>query len=140
MLRQKSEVELALDAIYIRCNPEQQRILQPEFQMLQLFIKRRLNNQDSQNYEISHEDFGYLNGLSDEAKDLVISLVERGDKNLYHSIMAIVNSQVKKKRNIKANQVKQYYKDKYAYRQYVLEYWDLVSEVFDLCWSKYHKK
>ena len=132
----RAELEAALNSIYIRCDSHLQKTLQPEFQLLEKFIKGEqvvLPN----NPAGSNDNFKYLNGISVEAKNLVISLVNNGDKNLYHSIMAIINYQMHKNPKLSLNQGKKYYKNKYSYRQYIVTEWNMVDEVFNLCWERY---
>ena len=41
------------------------------------------------------ENFNYLTGLSEKAKNIIIKKVENGDKNIYHSIMAVLSARDK---------------------------------------------
>ena len=87
----KTEVEKSLDAIYSRCTAEQQKSLQPEFDLIRKFIYDKTPKKEDASKSIGGNDYEYLNGLSEEAKNLVIGLIDKGEKNLYHSIMAVID-------------------------------------------------
>lgn len=136
----KTEVENALDAIYSRCTTEQQKLLQSEFDLLRQFINDKTPKKEVAPKSSGGHDYTYLDDLSQEAKNLVIVLVDKGEKNLYHSIMAVIDGQVKKNKNVSKGTVKEYYRKRFENRDHVKHSWKLVSEVFDLCWKRYQSK
>lgn len=135
----KPEVEQALDVIYSRCTLEQQKLLQPEFNLIRQFINDRTTRKEVSK-SIRGNDYGYLNNLSEEAKNLVIVLVDKGEKNLYHSIMAVIDSQKHKNKNVSLKTIKQYYKKRFEKREYIQKSWPLIDEIFNLCWKRYVAK
>ena len=86
------------------------------------------------NFFISSLDFFSVRNL-EEAKQFVISLVEKGEPNLYHSIMAVLNN----KRGATKEEIEKFYFAKYeTKRPYLIEKRKLVDEVMELCWKKFH--
>lgn len=81
------------------------------------------------------DNYRYLDSLSNEAKQLVISLVEKGEPNLYHSFMSVLNQ----KKDITKEDVHNFYYVKNSHRRpYLDKNRNLVDEVFELCWNQVH--
>ena len=122
----------ALNAIWKACTTEQKTQLKSDFKVVAKFIREKhsLNTQSS----VDH-NYAYLNGISEEAKHFVISVVDKGEKNIYHSIMAILST----KSQLRKEELKAYYFQKYrTKRPYLIENSGLVTEVINLCWDKFH--
>lgn len=124
----------ALNAIWKSCSPEQRSMLKSDFEIVAKFIKKHHYHKCS----VSANDYyEYLNGISDEAKQFVISAVNEGEKNIYHSVMAILSN----KPNLSEKELEEYYFNKYgSKRLYLLENTSLVCEVISLCWHRFHSK
>ena len=99
-------------------------------------LRFRIVQQSLNSHSSVDHNYAYLNGISEEAKQFVISVVNKGEKNIYHSIMAILGG----KSQLSKEELKAYYFQKYrTKRPYLIENSDLVSEVINLCWDKSHK-
>ena len=124
----------SLNAIWKSCSPEQRFMLKSDFEIVAKFIKKHTYHKCS---DSANDDYAYLNSISDEAKQFVISVVDEGEKNIYHSVMAILNN----KSNLSEKELKEYYFNKYgSKRPYLLENTSLVCEVISLCWHNFHSK
>jgi len=76
--------------------------------------------------------YDYLNELSPETKQLVIDLVNDGDKNLYHSIMAIIESHRGQFSTV--DDLWNYYSKRYGHsRSYIYTYEEEIREIMELC-------
>ncbi|MBR4873882.1 MAG: hypothetical protein IKV00_08600 [Clostridia bacterium] len=85
------------------------------------------------------DDYGYLNELSPEAKQLIIDLVNDGDKNLYHSIMAVIETHRGKFTSI--NQLWSYYSKRFGKdRSYIYTHEDEIREIMELCLVRMDRK
>ena len=129
----------ALNSIWKSCSKEQQELLMKDFKVLGEFIRKHTHidkkclNKNQNN--IVKDDYRYLNDLSKEAKDFVIAIINNGDKNIYHSVMAVINN----KRNSDKNDIIEFYFKKYRNkRPYIIENEPLVREIIDLCWERTH--
>lgn len=122
----------ALNQIWKSCSSEQRAQLGREFELLTKFIR----SHTPINAEPRGKDgYSYLSRLSPEARRLVISIAERGEKNIYHSVMAVIDS----KPQLSLQELKDYYFKKYGQkRPYLLENESYVFEVIELCWNKFH--
>ncbi len=119
----------ALNKIWKSCSAEQQSQLRGEFQLLTDRIRRT--------YHASADEYGYLRGISQEAKDFVISEVKRGHKNIYHSVMAIIQNRP----GLDQQELMEFYLSKYGEkRPYLVENKALVEEVVNLCWKRQHER
>ena len=124
-----TEEWIALDTIWRSCTPYQKEFLRKEFKLLSCFIREHARLQSEA------DDYGYLNALSPEARSFVIDLVKSGEKNLYHSFMAIINNP--KRANYTKEEIRSLYYKKYSNkRPYLKTHEDYVLEVLDLCWSR----
>lgn len=124
----------AINRIWKSCSPEQKAQLNEEFKMLVEFI--RLHRQPKLK-SWKKDNYAYLSKISPEAKQFVISMVEQGEKNIYHSLMAIIDN----KPELSCEELREYYFQKYGERRpYLLENKDYVSEVIELCWNKFHDR
>ncbi len=122
----------ALNRIWKNCSPEQQKILHSDFETVATFIRKNIV---LANRHASHDNFKYLNALSNEAKQFVITLVTHGEINLYHSFMAVLEN----KPTLSIEELSAYYFDKFSpARPYLLENHDLINEVLELCWNRFH--
>lgn len=124
----------ALNSIWSSCSTEQRMALRSEFETVAKFIRRK--TRVIKPYK-PKDDFSYLDALSDEAKQFVISIVNNGEKNIYHSLMAIINNVPGSTKE----EVLDYYFAKYSKkRPYLVENRSLVCEIFDLCWNRMHDR
>ena len=124
----------ALNRIWKCCTIEQRNILRNDFEMVSKFISQKVG---LDYYREKDDEFCYLNALSDEAKQFVITLVERGEPNLYHSIMAVLNN----KKDATKQEIEKVYFEKFeCKRPYLIEKRNFVDEVIELCWKRYHHK
>ena len=88
-----------------------------------------------------NNDYSYLSGLSKEAQEIIIAKIERGEVNLYHSIMAVLEG----RRNRECLQDCE--KEKKHYRKYSKRKTDisdikepLFDEIFEYIYSRYTSK
>ena len=82
--------------------------------------------------QVVKDDYGYLDDLSPEAKQLVIDLVNDGDTNLYHSIMAVIY--LKRGQFTSINQLWNYYSKRFGQkRSYIYKYEQEIREIMELC-------
>lgn len=124
----------ALNKIWKSCTQEQKNALHNEFKLVSSFVSEKVGLKFIGGCD---DSFRYLNPLSDEAKQFVISLVAKGEPDLYHSIMAVLNN----KRGATKEEIKEFYYKKYEFkRPYLKENCQLVDEVMELCWTKFHYK
>lgn len=122
----------ALNRIWKCCTVEQRNEMRNDFEVVSKFIKQKVG---SNFHSESDDEFRYLSPLSEEAKQFVISLVEKGEPNLYHSVMAVLNN----KRGATKEEIEKFYFEKYeTKRPYLIEKRKLVDEVMELCWKKFH--
>ena len=86
-----SEEWVALNAIWLSMSKAQREANYDNFKIVTEFIKASYLNKNSLAEEKSEEtcvdDYRYLDKVSESAKNLVIDLVNKGEKNIYHSIM-----------------------------------------------------
>lgn len=124
----------ALNRIWELCTAEQRDAMLDDFELLRSIIRHKVGL----NFRADNDDeFRYLNSISDEAKQFVISLVENGEPNIYHSIMAVLNN----KKNITMEEIKNFYFAKYGMkRPYLCEKRELVNEVIELCYRNFYFK
>lgn len=121
---------IAFNRIRKICTEEQRETLKADFRLLEDFICEHTSdcvvNEMVKGYE-------YLRKLSPEAKTFVLDLLNRGELNIYHSMMMVIATRREEtKEDIRAN----YYKRFSRKREYVKENWDLFCEIFDLCWEE----
>lgn len=122
----------ALNSIWKSCSKEQQELLMKDFKVLGEFIRKRtyIKQKDK-----SNDVYPYLNALSKEAKDFIITIVDKGDKNIYHSVMAVLGSKL----HWNKEKIIEFYFKKYGRkRPYIIENEPLVREIIDLCWERTH--
>lgn len=128
----------SLNSIWKSCSKEQQELLRKDFEVLGKLIRKKLSADKiylEHNQNSSHDDYRYLNDLSKEAKDFVISVVNDGEKNIYHSVMAVINN----KYSCTKNDIIEFYFKKYGTkRPYIAENRSLVCEIINFCWNKTH--
>lgn len=90
--------------------------------------------------KILNNDYSYLNGLSDEAQKAIINQIDCGKKNIYHSIMAVLDGRRKKGVLKDCESEKKYYLS-YSKRKTDLtdidEYYD---EIFTYVYQRYINK
>lgn len=122
----------ALNQIWKSCSSTQQVQLCKEFELLTKFIRSHTPISAEPR---GKDGYAYLSRLSPEARQFVISIAERGEKNIYHSVMAIIDN----KPQFSQQELKDYYLQKYGEkRPYLLENESYVSEVIELCWNRSH--
>ena len=124
----------ALNRIWKSCTAEQRDVMRNEFELVGKFIGQKVGLKF---HSESDDEFRYLNSISDEAKQFVISLVEQGEPNLYHSIMSVLSN----KRNATKEEIKDFYFMKYGIkRPYLYIKRELVDEVIELCCRNFYLK
>lgn len=133
----------ALSDIWKSMSSDQRKENFENFKILSDFIKLNCAIE----HAISHKDdeksleenYGYLNKLSAEAKQLVIDLVKKGEKNLYHSIMAIIDA--KRGEFSSVEQLWEYYSNRFGKtRSYIYVYESEIKEIISLCLIRMDKK
>ena len=135
----------ALQTIKLNCTPEQQELLKDEFRILEDYIYEndggnvQMSKQKYKKKNNSSQDYAYLDDLSQEAKDFVIYLLDKGEKNLYHSAMAVIDNMMKKEVPSKED-VKAHYLELTKKKKHVDGKLELAEEVFELCWERYKDK
>lgn len=122
----------SLNSIWISCSAEQRAVLRSDFKVVAEFIKE---NVCITGKSAPKDGYGYLNALSTEAKQFVILKVNSGERNIYHSIMAVLDG----KPELSKSEVESYYFKRFSRsRPYLEENRDLVCEILDLCWDRMH--
>ena len=122
----------ALNNIWKSCLPEQKAELRADFEIVSSFINKKMG---TSYHPDTDDEYAYLR-VSDEAKQFVISLIERGEPNLYHSLMAVLANM----RGIDKEEFKKFYFSKYGNKKpYIIADHKLVEEVMDLCWDNFQK-
>ena len=120
---------IALNTIWKTCTPCQKEMLQGEFKRLSDFVRKHVRVRPES------DDYSYLNALSPGARSFVVDLVELGEKNLYHSIMAILNNP--RRAQCTKEEIRNIYFKKYGdKRPYLKNNESYVLEILDLCWSR----
>ena len=83
--------------------------------------------------------YSYLNELSPKSKNFVIGVVNAGDKNIYHSIMAIIESRRDTMPTVDSLWL--YYSNRFGVcRRYILDHEEEVREIISLCLSRMERK
>lgn len=99
-------------------------------------LERRLNALQNEAHH-KKDAYAYLDSVSAEAKKFVQDLVSRGEANLYHSVMSIMSTAP----NLTPKEFSDFYMEKLgSQRPYLLENRQLVDEIIDCCWRKFHFK
>lgn len=113
------------------------------FKIISNFIKEHYISMDSleqkEETEVLKDDYGYLNELPAEVKQLVIDLVNDGDTNLYHSIMAVI--EMHRGQFTSINQLWNYYSKRFGQkRPYIYKYEEEIREIMELCLIRMDRK
>lgn len=144
IVRQSMEWQ-ALNRLWKACSSEQQESCSEEFKILaefirtKLYVKRERNaNRQGKIEKCSFlSEARYLAPLSNAARQFIIDLVEKGEKNIYHSVMAVID----KHPNFTKEEVVRYYFDKNDKRRpFLAENKELVREIINLCWERRQRK
>ena len=99
-------------------------------------LKRKLTAHQSGAHSPKGE-YVYLDSVSTAAKQFAQDLVNQGEANLYHSIMAIMSTLP----NLTTKELSDFYLKKFgSKRPYLLENRQLVDEIIGYCWEKFHAK
>ena len=121
----------ALNEIWRNCSKEQQTELYSQFEIVAQFIKENTLKTCS----TAKDEYKYLSEVSQATKEFIISIVDRGEKNIYHSCMAVINNHPTSTKE----ELITYYLNTYSpKRPYLLEHEQCLREVFDLCWTRTH--
>lgn len=83
----------------------------------------------------SGDSYRYLDTLSPAAKELVVTHVENGETNLYHSLMSFIKN---REGSSKEDIIKFYFNRYGGARPYLVQNRHLVEEIIDFCWRKIH--
>ena len=131
---------IALDNIWKSISRELKEQNREHFKIVAEMIKERYAVVDTEiEVDSLEDDYRYLNEVSPEAKQLVIDLVNDGDKNLYHSIMAVIETHRGEFTSI--NQLWQYYSKRFGKeRSYIYRYEDEIREIIELCLIRMDRK
>lgn len=126
----------ALNAIWRSISKEQREANYDNFKIVTEFIKASYLNKNSLVEEKSEEtcvdDYRYLDKVSESAKNLVIDLVNKGEKNIYHSIMSIIG--VNRGKFKSEDQLWEYYSKRFGReRPYIYTHEDEIKEIISLC-------
>ena len=140
----KNEKEwVALNSIWRSMPKELRESNRDNFKVVSEFIKNHYIVEDSlrENVrpQVTKDDYGYLDELHPDVKELVISLINDGDKNLYHSIMAVIESN--RGRFTSINQLWEYYSKRFGKeRSYIYKYEEEIREIMELCLIRMDRK
>ena len=88
------------------------------------------------NEENTGEYFGYLDCVSQEAKEFVINRVHNGNKNVYHSIMAVLNNRIRHKTVEPLEEEYAFYLKKAKKHDFTETELPYVREIFEYCYAK----
>lgn len=126
----------ALNNIWKNMSKKQQDENLDNFKIVSDLIKLHRTIEQSTD---ARDDYQYLDELSPETKQLVIDLVNSGEKNLYHSIMAMIG--VKGGEFESTEQLWDYYSKRLGKtRPYICEFEPQVRELIELCWGRMKKR
>lgn len=140
----KNEKEwVALNNIWRSLPKELREANWDNFKVVYEFIKNHCVVEDSLDGKAEpqtvKDDYGYLDELPPEVKRLVIDLVNDGDKNLYHSIMAVI--ECNRGRFTSINQLWEYYSKRFGKeRSYIYKYEEEIREIMELCLIRMDRK
>lgn len=84
------------------------------------------------------DQYGYLRGLSSGAQGLIISFVNQGEPNLYHSAMAVIQNF--RPKSLEEIQTRYYSGRHIQAKPYIVERKHLVDEIIAFCFERYRKK
>lgn len=133
---------IALNSIWKSCSQEQRQKIKADFEMLANYIRANHKPKTEpakpdwhKSSETVRDEYAYLNHVSPEAKQFVQDMIQQGEKNIYHSIMAVL--QTRPQLNL-ADFTDYYFEKNRAKRPYLAENQTLVSELIAYCWMKFH--
>lgn len=88
-----------------------------------------------------NDDYSYLSGLSPEAQQIIITKVEQGEVNLYHSIMAVLEGR-RKRENLRDCVTENKHYRKYSKRKTDLSNISepLFNEIFNYVYGRFTNK
>ena len=144
IVRQSAEWQ-ALNKLWKACSSEQQENCSEEFKILAEFIRTKLyvKKDENRKKQSKNKDTSYLTAarylapLSNDARQFIIDLLDKGEKNIYHSVMAVLD----KHPDLTKEEVTRYYFDKYEKRRpFLAENKGLVCEIINLCWERQRRK
>ena len=128
---------IALNNIWKSCSLEQRTKIRADFELLANYIRSNYQSKSNWNHNRTgaQDNYAYLNYVSPEVKQFVIDMIEQGEKNIYHSIMAVLSC----KPNLNLDDFTNYYFEKNKVkRPYLMENQTLVNELIAYCWKKLH--
>ena len=140
----KNEKEwIALNNIWRSIPRELRESNRDNFKVVSEFIKNCYIEEEALREDTgsrtAKDDYGYLDELSPEVKQLIIDLVKDGDKNLYHSIMAVI--ECNRGRFTSIDQLWQYYSKRFGKeRSYIYKYEEEIKEIIELCLIRMDRK
>ena len=138
-----SEEWVALNAIWLSMSKAQREANYDNFKIVTEFIKASYLNKNSLAEEKSEEtcvdDYRYLDKVSESAKNLVIDLVNKGEKNIYHSIMSIIA--INRGEFKSEDQLWEYYSKRFGReRPYIHAHENEIKEIINLCLIRMDRK
>jgi len=134
----------ALNHIWTSCSSTIRAELYEDFEIIMSFIKKHyvcdiFTDRDPQKMKLKTEPSDYLNELSQETKIFILDRVQEGEKNLYHSIMAIIGNN--KGRFKTVDDLWNYYLEKYQNsRSYIFTHEKEVREIIGLCLQRMEER
>ena len=133
---------IALNSIWKSCSQEQRQKIKADFEMLANYIRANHKPKTEpakpdwhKSSETVRDEYAYLNHVSPEAKQFVQDMIQQGEKNIYHSIMAVLQNRPQ----MNLEDFTDYYFDRNKLkRPYLMENQALVTELITYCWKKFH--
>lgn len=86
---------------------------------------------------IDYSEYTYLSSLSEKTRNYIISEVENGNKNLYHSVMAVLMNKIKAGKLKALEEEIKFYVEKYSIS---LEIQPMIEELITFCYKKCYEK
>lgn len=133
---------IALNHIWKSCSQEQRTKIKADFEVLANYIRANHKSKTEPTKPYWHnrrqtvpDAYAYLNYVSPEAKQFVQNMIQQGEKNIYHSIMAVLQTRPQ----LNLADFSDYYFNKNKFkRPYLIENQTLVNELIAYCWRKFH--
>ena len=134
---------MALNNIWKSMSKEQKDENFDKFKVVSDLIKSHYSMENSLIAKVEEkgleDDYRYLDELSFESKQLVIALVNKGEKNLYHSIMATIESNRGKFNSVE--QFWEYYSKRFGKsRPHIYSFEPQIKEIIELCLFRMDRK
>lgn len=122
----------ALNKIWKSLSKDSQAQLSEDFKLISGFIEKN-QHVSTNNRKTDKEDYAYLAPLSDKCIGFILS----NNPNMYHSMMAVLNSHNFADYN---EFVDFYYKKYKESRPHIAKNKNFVKETAELCWKRYYEE